>query len=53
MQLLKILEAKDKTEFYFILFLAVLSWLFPDPLPFVDEVILAYLSFVKFKNLFL
>jgi hypothetical protein len=51
MQYLKILEAKDKTEFYIILVLAILSWLFPDPLPFIDEIVLAYLVIVKYKQL--
>lgn len=51
MQYLKILESKDKTEFYVILVLAILSWLFPDPMPFIDEIVLAYLAFVKFREL--
>lgn len=51
MQYLKILESKDKTEFYIILVLAILSWLIPDPLPFIDEIVLAYLAIVKFRQL--
>jgi hypothetical protein len=51
MQYLKILEAKDKTEFYIILVLAILSWLIPDALPFIDEIALTYLAYIKFKQL--
>ena len=51
MQLTKILEAKDKTEFYIVFVLAIMSWLFPDPLPFIDEIILAYLAIVKYRQL--
>jgi hypothetical protein len=51
MQYLKILESKNKTEFYIILILAIISWLFPDPLPFIDEIVLAYLAIVKYREL--
>ena len=48
---LKVLTTKDKMHFYLILALAVLSWLIPDALPFIDEVVLAYLALTKFKEL--
>jgi len=41
----------DKAQFYLILILAVLSFIIPDALPFVDEIVLAYLAFTKLREL--
>lgn len=49
---LKTLAAKDKGELYFILTLTILSWLIPDALPFIDEIFLAYSSFIKLRELY-
>lgn len=51
MEQLAIIKSKQKTQFYIILTLTILSWLIPDALPFIDEIFLAYLSFVKFRQL--
>ena len=62
MQYLKLLESKGKTEFYphtknfgvgiyLVLTLMILSWIIPDALPFIDEIVLGYLAVVKFRQL--
>ena len=53
MQNLEIKKLKSsKAQFYLFLSHAVLSWILPDALPFIDEVFLAYLAYFKFKEAF-
>lgn len=41
----------DKTQFYLILALAILSFVIPDALPFIDEVVLSYLALAKLREI--